>query len=70
MIDLTVAALGGRWVLEDDEGGELGAFQSQADALAAARDFARVDAEVRSVLIYEDETGEWAEAVVEPPNMN
>jgi hypothetical protein len=70
MSELTVAALGGRWVLEDDDGAELGAFESQADALAAARDFARVDAEPRSVLIYEDETGEWAEAVIEPPNMN
>jgi hypothetical protein len=70
MFDLTVAAWGGRWVLVDDEGEELGAYESQADALAAARDYARVDAEPRTVLIYEDETGEWDEAVIEPPIMN
>jgi predicted RNA polymerase sigma factor len=70
MFDLTVAALGGRWVLVDDEGEELGAYDSQADALAAARDYARVDAEPRAVLIYEDDTGEWDELLVEPPIMN
>lgn len=70
MFDLTVAALGGRWVLVDDEGEELGAYGSQADALAAARDYARVDAEPRAVLIYEDDTGEWDELLVEPPIMN
>ena len=70
MFDLTVAAWGGRWVLVDENGAELGAYQSQADALAAARDYARVDDEPRSVLIYDDDTGEWDETVIDPPIMN
>jgi predicted RNA polymerase sigma factor len=70
MFDLTVAAWGGRWVLVDDEGAELGAYQSQADALAAARDHARIDDEPRTVLIYDKGTGEWDETVIDPPIMN
>lgn len=65
MFDLSVVALGGRWVLQDDEGGELGRYDSRAEALAAARDFACVDEESRVVLVCDDE-GEWDEAVVEP----
>lgn len=69
MFDLTVMALGGRWVLQDDEGGELGRYDSRAEALAAARDFARVDEERRVVLVCDD-LGEWDEAVVEPPPLH
>lgn len=69
MFDLTVMALGGRWVLQDDEGGELGRYDSRAEALAAARDFARVDEEPRVVLVCDD-LGEWDEAVVEPPPLH
>lgn len=65
MFDLSVVALGGRWVLQDDEGGELGRYDSRAEALAAARDLARVDEESRVVLVCDDD-GEWDEAVVEP----
>lgn len=65
MWDLTVVALGGHWVLQDDECGELGRFETQAEALAAAGEFARVDAEPRVVLICDD-VGEWDEALVEP----
>jgi hypothetical protein len=65
MIDLAVVARGGRWLLEDDEGAELGAFDSRAEALAAAGEFVRVAEEPRVVLIVDD-AGEWDEAVVEP----
>jgi hypothetical protein len=69
MFDLSVVALGGRWVLQDDDGGELGRYDSQAEALAAAGDFARVDEEVRVVLVCDDH-GEWDEALVEPPPLH
>lgn len=65
MSDLTVVACGPQWVLQDDEGGELGRFGSRAEALAAARDHARVAEEPRVVLICDD-SGEWDEALVEP----
>ncbi|HEY8617051.1 hypothetical protein [Phenylobacterium sp.] len=65
MFDLTVTARRGRWVLTDDEEGELGDYATQAEALAAAGAFAQVDAEPRHVLIQEN-VGEWDEAVVEP----
>lgn len=69
MFDLSLVAQGGRWLLVDDEEGELGAFDTQAEALAAARDYARVDYEPRYVLIHEEE-GDWEEAVVEPPPLH
>jgi hypothetical protein len=65
MLDLTVTAKGGRWILQDDEGGELGSYASWAEAMAAAGDFVRVAEEPRVVLICDD-TGEWDEAVMEP----
>ena len=70
MFDLTVVAKRGRWVLIDDEAGELGEFASRAEALQAAGEHeARVAAEVRYVLIQE-EPGEWDEAVVETPELH
>ncbi len=69
MLDLTVVARGGRWVLLDDDEGEVGAFDSRAEALTAAGDYeARVE-EPRHVLIQEH-AGEWEEAVVEPPALH
>jgi hypothetical protein len=69
MFDLTVVAKGGRWVLVDDEAGELGDFASRADALRAAGDYeAAIGDEARHVLIQE--AGEWEEAVVEPPRLH
>ena len=65
MFDLSVVAVGGRWVLQDDDGGELGRYDSRAEALAAAGDYVRVAEEPRVVLICDD-AGEWDEAVVEP----
>jgi hypothetical protein len=70
MFDLTVVAKGARWVLVDDEAGELGDFASRAEALRAAGDYAAgVAPEARHVLIQEA-AGEWEEAVVEPPRLH
>lgn len=65
MFDLSVVAVGGHWVLHDDDGGELGRYESRAEALAAAGDYARVAEEPRVVLIC-DNAGEWDETLVEP----
>ena len=69
MFDLSVVPHGGQWLLIDDEEGELGAYATQAEALAAAADYARVDAEPRHILIQEEE-GDWDETIVEPPLLN
>lgn len=69
MFDLTVLAQGGLWILMDDQEGELGAYATQAEALAAAADYALVDAEPRHILI-QAEAGDWAETVVEPPTLH
>ena len=68
MSDLSLVAVGSRWVLQDDEG-DLGWFASQAQALAAAGHVARVCAEPRVVLIC-DAAGEWDEALVEPDSLH
>ena len=67
VFELTVVAAAGRWLLIDDDEGEVGDFASQAEALAAAREYQTyVDDEPRHVLI-QDHAGEWDEAVVDPP---
>jgi len=66
MFDLAVVAKRGRWVLVDDDAGELGDFASRAEALRAAADYeTHVGEEPRHVLIQEGD--EWEETVVEPP---
>lgn len=71
MFDLTVVAKRGRWVLVDEDDGELGAFASRADALRAAAGAyeSYPGVEQRHVLIRE-ESGEWDEAVVEIPRLH
>jgi hypothetical protein len=70
MSDLTVVAKGGLWMLVDDEDdAELGAFASQAEALAAVEGYARVDFEPRHVLIQEAD-GDWDEEFVLPPYLH
>lgn len=70
MFDLTVVAKGGRWVLVDDEQGEVGDFASRAEALTAAGDYeACVGEEPRYVLVQEY-AGEWEEAFIEPPALH
>ena len=66
MFDLTVLAANGQWLLIDDTEGQLGAYATRDEALAAAGDFARVDDEPRYVLIQED-TGDWGDVIVDPP---
>jgi len=69
MFDLMVIARGGRWVLVDEETGELGAFASRAEALRAAGDYeARIGDEFRYVLVQEGD--EWEEALVEIPRFH
>lgn len=69
MFDLTVVAKGGRWVLVDDEAGELGAFASRADALRAACAYEGLPGDdFRYVLIQEG--GEWEEALLEVPRLH
>lgn len=65
MYELTVVARAGRWMLVNEDDAELGAYASQAEALEAAGDYARVDQEPRHVLI-QDAVGDWAEELVEP----
>ena len=65
MSDLTVVARRGLWMLMDDEDAEIGAYRSQAEALKAAGDYARVDQEPRHVLI-QDVGGDWDEELVQP----
>jgi hypothetical protein len=70
MSDMTVVARGGQWVvLDDEDDAELGSYGSQAEALKAAGDFARVDQEPRHVLI-QDGIGDWEEELVEPPALH
>lgn len=69
MTDLTVVARCGLWMLVDEDDAELGAYASQAEALEAAGDYARVDQEPRLVLI-QDVGGDWAEELVEPPALH
>lgn len=70
MFDLTVVARAGRWVLVDDEAGELGAFASRADALRAAVAYEPVPHEERRYILIQEETGEWEEALVELPRLH
>jgi len=65
MFHLSIKPADGGWVLDDDSEGRLGAFPTQAEALAAAGEFARVDLESRIVLMQVD-CGEWIEVTVEP----
>lgn len=69
MSDLIVVARRGLWMLIDEDDAELGAFPSQAEALMAAGDYARVDQEPRHVLIR-DPGGDWDEELVEPATLN
>ncbi|MDZ4374825.1 MAG: hypothetical protein U1C74_25885 [Phenylobacterium sp.] len=69
MFDFTVRARGGHWVLQDAEAGDLGAYETRDEALAAAGDWFRLIEQPCPVLICDDE-GEWRQAVVEPTRMH
>ncbi|MBW8814181.1 MAG: hypothetical protein JF588_12215 [Caulobacterales bacterium] len=65
MFDFTVRARSGFWVLQDADAGDLGAFESRDEALAAASDWVRLIDAPWPVLVC-DADGEWHEMVVEP----
>ncbi len=69
MFDLSVVSAGGRWLLVDEAEGEIGAFLTREEALEAAGACAVLDREPRHVLI-QDDIGEWAEEVIEPPRLH
>lgn len=70
MFDLTLVAKSGRWVLLDEQAGELGAFASQADALRAAGAYQGFPGDEFRYVLIQEETGEWEEAVVELPRLH
>lgn len=70
MFGLMVVAKGGRWVLVDDDAGELGAYASRADALRAASFYDSYVGEERRCVLICEEHGEWEEAVVEIPRLH
>jgi hypothetical protein len=70
MFDLTLVAKGGRWVLLDEDAGEVGAFASQADGLRAASIYAAFPGDEYRYVLIQEETGEWEEAVVELPRLH
>lgn len=65
MFDFTVRARSGHWILQDAEAGELGAYETRDEALAAAGDWMRLIEQSWPVLIC-DEDGEWRQTLVEP----
>lgn len=65
MFDFTVRARSGQWVLQDVDAGELGAYETHEEALAAAGDWMRLLDAPWPVLVC-DEDGEWRELLVEP----
>lgn len=70
MFDLTVVAKSGRWVLLEEQAGELGAYDSQADALRAASVYGAFPGDEYRYVLIQEETGEWEEAVVELPRLH
>lgn len=65
MFDFTVRAKSGFWVLQDAECGELGAYETHDEALAAAGDWLRLIEQPWPVLTC-DADGEWHQTLVEP----
>ena len=65
MFDFTVRARSGHWVLQDAEAGDLGAYETHDEALAAASDWVRLLEMPWPVLVC-DEDGEWRQTIVEP----
>lgn len=65
MFDFTVRARSGHWVLQDAEAGDLGAYGTRDEALAAAGDWVRLIEMPWPVLVC-DADGEWDQTLVEP----
>jgi hypothetical protein len=65
MFDFTVIPKRDAWLLEDDQAGELGAYSTRDEALAAAGEWMRLIERPWPVLI-QDADGEWREEIVAP----
>ena len=65
MFDFTICPARGAWVLQDDQCGELGAYGTRDEALAAAGEWMRLSERPWPVLVR-DADGEWREEVVAP----
>jgi hypothetical protein len=69
MFDFTVRERRGAWLLEDADCGDLGAYATRDEALAAAGDWMRLIEQPWPVLIC-DADGEWRETLVEPTRLH
>lgn len=69
MFDFTVRARGAHWVLQDAECGDLGAYETCDEALAAAGDWVRLIDAPWPVLVCDAE-GEWGQTMVEPTRIH
>lgn len=69
MFDFTVRATRDAWVLQDDQCGELGAYETRDEALAAAGDWMRLIERPWPVLVCEAD-GEWRETIVPPTTVH
>jgi len=65
MFDFTVCAKRNTWLLQDDQAGELGAYPTRGEALAAAGEWMRLIEQPWPVLVC-DADGEWHETIVQP----
>ena len=65
MFDFTVCAKRDRWLLQDDQAGELGGYSTRDEALAAAGEWMRLIERPWPVLV-QDADGEWCQIIVEP----
>ena len=65
MFDFTVSAKRAAWLLEDDQAGELGAYATRDEALAAAGEWMRLIDRPWPVLVC-DADGDWHEMIVQP----
>jgi len=65
MFDFTVCPKRGAWLLQDDQAGNLGAYATRDEALAAAAEWMRLIERPWPVLIC-DADGEWRDQTVPP----
>jgi hypothetical protein len=69
MFDFTVCAKRDRWLLQDDQAGELGGYSTRDEALAAAGEWMRLIERPWPVLVC-DADGAWHEIIVAPPALH
>ncbi len=69
MFDFTVRETRGAWRLQDADCGDLGAYDSRDEALAAAGEWMRLIEQPWPVLVC-DADGDWHEIIVEPTRIH